>query len=141
VRQGDAVLEREYSPERLLYPQRRVGAKGEGRFERISWDEALDAIALRLRTVAAEFGREAILPYSYAGTMGLLNGAGMDRRFFHRLGASRPRPHHLLLGGRRGADRSAGPALRNRARAVPPFPPDYRLGANILGPTCTCGRS
>ena len=82
-------LEREYSPGRLLYPQRRVGAKGEGRFERISWDEALDAIALRLKAVAAEFGPEAVLPYSYAGTMGLLNGAGMDRRFFHRLGASR----------------------------------------------------
>ena len=82
-------LEHEYSPERLLYPQRRVGAKGEGRFERISWDEALDAIALRLKTVATEFGPEAILPYSYAGTMGLLNGSGMDRRFFHRLGASR----------------------------------------------------
>src|ERR1039458_7727209 len=75
-------LEHEYSPGRLLYPQRRVGAKGEGRFERISWDEALDAIALRLKAVAAEFGPEAILPYSYAGTMGLLNGAGMDRRFF-----------------------------------------------------------
>ena len=68
-------LEREYSPARLLYPQRRVGAKGEGRFERISWDEALDAIAARLHAIAAEFGPEAILPYSYAGTMGLLNGA------------------------------------------------------------------
>src|SRR5579883_1096304 len=82
-------LEREYSPGRLLYPQRRIGAKGEGRFERISWDEALDAIADRLKTVAAEFGPEAILPYSYAGTMGYLNGSGMDRRFFHALGASR----------------------------------------------------
>ena len=82
-------LDREYSPDRLLYPQRRTGAKGDGRFERISWDEALDIIAGRLRTVSAEFGTEAILPYSYAGTMGLLNGAGMDRRFFHRLGASR----------------------------------------------------
>jgi anaerobic selenocysteine-containing dehydrogenase len=82
-------LEREYSPGRLLYPQRRVGAKGQGLFERISWDEALDTIALRLKGVAEEFGSEAILPYSYAGTMGLLNGAGMDRRFFHRLGASR----------------------------------------------------
>ena len=82
-------LEREYSPERLLYPRRRVGAKGEGRFERICWDEALDTVASRLRSIAAEFGPEAILPYSYAGTMGLLNGAGMDRRFFHRLGASR----------------------------------------------------
>jgi anaerobic selenocysteine-containing dehydrogenase len=82
-------LEREYSPGRLLYPQRRIGAKGEGRFERISWEEALDTIAGRLAAVAEEFGPEAILPYSYAGTMGLLNGAGMDRRFFHRLGASR----------------------------------------------------
>jgi len=82
-------LEREYSPGRLLYPQRRIGAKGEGRFERITWDEALDTIAARLKSVAADFGPEAILPYSYAGTMGLLNGSGMDRRLFHRLGASR----------------------------------------------------
>jgi len=82
-------LEREYSPERLLYPQKRAGAKGEGRFERISWDEALETIARRLQATADEFGPEAILPYSYAGTMGLLNGSGMDRRFFHRLGASR----------------------------------------------------
>ena len=82
-------LEREYSPNRLLYPMRRIGAKGEGRFVRVAWDEALDEIAARLKAIAAEFGPEAILPYSYAGTMGLLNGSGMDRRFFHRLGASR----------------------------------------------------
>jgi anaerobic selenocysteine-containing dehydrogenase len=82
-------LEREYSPERLLYPQKRVGAKGAGKFERISWDEALDTIAQRLASITVEFGSEAILPYSYAGTMGFLNNAGMDRRFFHRLGASR----------------------------------------------------
>ncbi len=82
-------LDREYSPQRLLAPLRRVGAKGEGRFEPISWDAALDLIATRLQTTAAEFGPEAVLPYSYAGTMGILNGAGMDRRFFHRLGASR----------------------------------------------------
>jgi anaerobic selenocysteine-containing dehydrogenase len=82
-------LDREYAPSRLLYPMRRAGAKGEGRFVRITWDEALDEIATRLKAIAAEFGPESILPYSYAGTMGLLNGAGMDRRFFHRLGASR----------------------------------------------------
>src|SRR5436853_6907974 len=76
-------LEREYHPDRLLYPQRHTGAKGEGRFERISWDDALDTIAGRLHSVARGFGSEAILPYSYAGTMGLLNNAGMDRRFFH----------------------------------------------------------
>src|SRR5581483_7965089 len=82
-------LERQYSPERVVFPQRRIGRKGEGSFERITWDEALDEIAERLRRIATEYGPEAILPYSYAGTMGLLNGSGMDRRFFHRLGASR----------------------------------------------------
>jgi anaerobic selenocysteine-containing dehydrogenase len=82
-------LERVYHPDRLLYPMRRVGPKGEGRFARISWEEALDEIASKLTLISREFGTESILPYSYAGTMGLLNGSGMDRRFFHRLGASR----------------------------------------------------
>ena len=82
-------LEREYAQDRLLYPQKRIGRKGEGKFQRISWDEALDTIAEKLQAVAAEYGSEAILPYSYAGTMGYLQGSGMDRRFFHRLGASR----------------------------------------------------
>jgi anaerobic selenocysteine-containing dehydrogenase len=82
-------LEREYSPERLLYPLRRTGAKGEGQFARITWDEALDEIAARFQAIAADSGPEAILPYSYGGSMGYLQGSGMDRRFFHRLGASR----------------------------------------------------
>jgi anaerobic selenocysteine-containing dehydrogenase len=82
-------LDREYSPDRLLFPQRRTGAKGSGRFTRISWEEAIAEIAARLATTAAGHGPEAILPYSYAGTMGYLNGSGMDRRFFHALGASR----------------------------------------------------
>lgn len=81
-------LEREYSPQRLQYPQKRIGGKGEGRFARISWDEALDTIAEKLTAISREYGTEAILPYSYAGTMGLLNNAGPSR-FFHRLGASR----------------------------------------------------
>src|SRR3954468_6690713 len=82
-------LEREYHPKRLLYPQRRTGAKGEGTFQRIGWDDAIDEIASKLTAISSEHGPEAILPYSSAGTMGLLNGAGMDRRFFHRLGACR----------------------------------------------------
>lgn len=82
-------LEREYSPERLLYPQKRTGPKGSGQFERMGWDEAINTIASRLKAVSNEYGSEAVLPYSYAGTMGLLNNAGMDRRFFHRFGASR----------------------------------------------------
>ena len=80
-------LDRTYSDQRLLYPMKRVGRKGEGKFERISWDEALDTIAEKFRSIAATDPR-AILPYSYAGTMGLVQGSSMDRRFFHRLGAS-----------------------------------------------------
>jgi len=82
-------LEREYHPDRLMHPLRRTGRKGEGRFERISWDVALDEIAARLKSLAAEHGPECVMPYSYAGTMGYLQGGSMDRRFFHRLGASR----------------------------------------------------
>jgi molybdopterin guanine dinucleotide-containing S/N-oxide reductase-like protein len=86
-------LDRVYSPGRVLYPMKRVVSKGSGNrdvtdFRRISWDEALDEIAGRLKSVAAEFGPEAILPYSYGGTLAVLSGASMDRRFFHRLGAS-----------------------------------------------------
>src|SRR5512139_735453 len=81
-------LERVYSPDRVLHPMRRVGRKGEGRFERISWDEALDAVASRLREIVGRHGPQAILPYSYAGNMGLLGYGSMDRRFFHALGAS-----------------------------------------------------
>ncbi len=99
-------LDRVYSPDRVLYPMKRAKPKGpvERRasspghaaplneanqaFERISWDEALDEITRRLRQVAAEHGPESILPYSYGGTIAALNGASMDRRFFHRLGAS-----------------------------------------------------
>jgi len=80
--------ERVYSPDRVLYPMRRTGPKGSGQFERVSWDVALTDIAARLHTVAEEHGPEAILPYSYAGTIGTLHYGSMDRRFFHKLGAS-----------------------------------------------------
>ena len=99
-------LERVYSPDRLLYPMKRkvgrpkgpagyggggsieTGGREADAFERISWDEALDLIAARLTAIAAEFGPESVLPYSYAGTIGQLGYGSMDRRFFHRLGAS-----------------------------------------------------
>jgi anaerobic selenocysteine-containing dehydrogenase len=90
-------LDRVYSPDRLLYPMRRragvpKGPLEHGReaeaFERISWDEALDEIAAKLKAIATEFGPESVLPYSYAGTIGQLGYGSMDRRFFHRLGAS-----------------------------------------------------
>ncbi|MBL8394862.1 MAG: molybdopterin oxidoreductase family protein [Candidatus Accumulibacter sp.] len=81
--------ERIHHPERLLHPLRRVGAKGPGaRFERISWEQALNCIAERLRAIVATDGAEAIVPYSYAGNSGLLGYGSMDRRFFHRLGAA-----------------------------------------------------
>ena len=82
-------LDRTYSSERVLYPLRRTGRKGSRSFERMSWDEALDTISTRFKEIAASAdGPQAILPYSYAGTMGLLQYCSMDRRFFHRLGAS-----------------------------------------------------
>jgi anaerobic selenocysteine-containing dehydrogenase len=79
--------ERTYHDERVLRPLRRIGPKGSGRFEPVSWDAALADIAARLREIAAR-DPEAIVPYSYAGTMGLLQGESMAARFFHRLGAS-----------------------------------------------------
>jgi molybdopterin guanine dinucleotide-containing S/N-oxide reductase-like protein len=91
-------LDRVYSRDRVLYPMRRVGPKGpratgEGAratqaWQRITWDEAVDEITSRFKNIIAEFGSEAILPYSFGGTLGTLNSASMDRRFFHRLGAS-----------------------------------------------------
>lgn len=82
-------LDRVHSPERLLYPLKRVGPKGAGQFERISWDEALVTIADRFQAIAQSTdGPQAILPYSYYGTMGKLQASSLDRRFFHRLGAS-----------------------------------------------------
>lgn len=108
-------LDRVYSPDRVLHPMRRTARKGpiggtdraqdeKNRllrptrsasepadlqiWQRISWDEALDEIASRFRAITKEYGSEAVLPYSFGGTLGALNGASMDRRFFHRLGAS-----------------------------------------------------
>jgi len=78
-------VDRTYHPDRVLYPMRRVGRKGEGKFERITWDEALDTIADRLKDIRDP---QAILPYSYCGTMGLVQGESMSLRFFNKLGAS-----------------------------------------------------
>lgn len=85
----DRYLERTYHAPRLTTPLRRVGPKGGGRFEPVSWETALIEIGERLRSVVDQFGAEAVLPYAYAGTMGLLQGDGMASRFLHRLGASR----------------------------------------------------
>ena len=79
--------ERTYHADRVLQPMKRVGPKGSGQFQPVSWDEALSDIAAKLHAIAQR-NPEAILPYSYAGTMGFVQGESMDRRFFHQLGAS-----------------------------------------------------
>jgi len=81
-------LERTYSKDRVLFPQKRIGPKGKGEFARISWDEALATIAEKFREIEAE-DPQGILPYDYAGTMGYVQWHSMGRRFFNRLGASR----------------------------------------------------
>jgi len=101
--------------------------------ERISWDEALDTIGARLKSIAEQIGPEAILPYSYAGTMGLLNGSGMDRRFFHRLGASRLDRTICSTAGAAGMTEALGarygtePEQFRHARLI------LAWGANVLG--------
>jgi len=114
-------LDRVYSPDRVLYPMRRVGPKGaqtagQGAratrsWQRISWDEALDEIASRFKAISAEFGGESILPYSFAGTMGVLNYASMDRRFFHRLGASQLARNICSAAGEAGLESVLGVKL------------------------------
>ena len=80
--------ERVYHPDRILYPMRRTGPKGSGTFERISWDDALAEIGERWQAILREHGPQAILPYSYLGTQGILNGMNVGDPFFNRLGAS-----------------------------------------------------
>jgi anaerobic selenocysteine-containing dehydrogenase len=112
---------------------RRTGARGEGRFTRVSWDEALDQIAEKLHSIASEFGPEAILPYSYAGTMGLLNGAGMDRRFFHRLGASRLDRTICSSAGGAGLIEALGVKYAPETEAFRNAKLIIAWGANVLG--------
>jgi anaerobic selenocysteine-containing dehydrogenase len=105
--------ERTYHANRLLHPLRRIGRKGEGRFERVGWDEAIRSIADRLASIAAR-DPQGIVPYSYAGTMGLVQGESMAQRFFHKLGASLldrticasagSAGHQITLGSRVGMD-------------------------------------
>lgn len=83
-------LERVYSPHRIRFPMIRTGAKGEGEFRRATWSEALELVAARLQAVSSEHGAEAIMPWSSAGTQGLIQGSSLDRRLFARLGATRP---------------------------------------------------
>ena len=80
--------ERVYSDKRVLYPLKRVGPKGSGQFQRISWDEAIETIATRWKSIIAEHGAQAILPYSYLGTQGIINGLNVGDPLFNKLGAT-----------------------------------------------------
>jgi anaerobic selenocysteine-containing dehydrogenase len=103
-------LERTYSKDRVLFPQKRVGAKGKGEFERISWDAALDTIAEKFRAIQAE-DPQGILPYDYAGTMGYVQWHSMGRRLFHRIGASRLDRTICSSAGKAGAQITVGGSL------------------------------
>ncbi|WP_065500847.1 molybdopterin-dependent oxidoreductase [Burkholderia stabilis] len=102
--------DRVHHPDRLTVPLKRVGAKGEGRFVPISWSEAFDEIGRRLGEIAAR-APEAIVPYSYAGTMGLVQGEGIAQRFFHKIGASQLERTICAAAGAAGLDYTYGGRL------------------------------
>lgn len=113
-------LERTYHADRVLTPLRRVGPKGSGEFVEATWDEALDAISAKLNAIrSSSEGPQAILPYSYAGTMGLLQSEGMDRRFFHALGASQLDRTICATAGMMGMRMTVGASIGADAEAVP----------------------
>lgn len=126
-------LERTYHPDRLTTPLRRVGPKGSGQFEPCSWDDALTDIAARLNTIRfGPHGAQAILPYSYAGTMGQLQGSSMDRRFFHAIGASRLNRTICAEAGRVGMMMTVGASVGADLEGVPDSDLILLWGTNTL---------
>lgn len=126
-------LERTYHPERLMHPLKRVGRKGRGEFARVTWDEALHDIAARLRAIAdGPAGPQAILPYSYAGTMGMLQGQSMDRRFFHALGASKLDRTICSIAGTYGMRMTVGANIGADAEGIPHSDLVLLWGTNTL---------
>ena len=111
-------VERTYHPDRLLYPQIRTGAKGEGKFRRATWDEAVALVAERLQRVVDADGPQAVLPFSYAGTMGVVQGEGMAARFFNRLGASLLDRTICSSAGMAGYEASYGPRMGADPEAI-----------------------
>ena len=126
-------LERTYHPDRLTTPLRRVGPKGSGQFERCSWEEAVSEIGARLDAIRnGPHGPQAILPYSYAGTMGQLHGSSMDRRFFHAIGASRLNRTICAEAGRVGMMMTVGGSIGADAEGVPQSDLILLWGTNTL---------
>ncbi len=126
-------LERTYHPDRLTTPLRRVGPKGRGQFAPISWDAALDEIAERLGAIAkGPHGPQAILPYSYAGTMGLVQAQSMDRRFFHSLGASKLDRTICSTAGMEGMRMTVGANMGADGEGIPESDLVLLWGTNTL---------
>ena len=126
-------VERTYHPERILHPLRRAGPRGAGCFVRVSWDDALGEIAERLGDIARSAdGPQAILPYSYAGTMGLVQGESMDRRLFHLLGASRLDRTICSMAGTEGMRMTVGANLGADIEGVPESDLVLLWGTNTL---------
>jgi anaerobic selenocysteine-containing dehydrogenase len=126
-------VERTYHPDRVLYPMRRAGPKGSGQLVRISWDEAIAEVAERLGAIAgSSHGPQAILPYSYAGTMGLVQSSSMDRRFFHTLGASLLDRTICSMAGTVGMRMSLGANIGADAEGIPESDLVLLWGTNTL---------
>ena len=126
-------LERTYHRDRLLHPLRRVGKKGSGSFVRVSWDDAIGEIADRLSAIAASpDGPQAILPYSYAGTMGLVQAQSMDRRFFHLLGASKLDRTICSMAGTVGMRMTVGANMGADGEGIPESDLVLLWGTNTL---------
>ncbi|MDB4892302.1 MAG: molybdopterin oxidoreductase family protein [Gemmatimonadetes bacterium] len=126
-------VERTYHDDRLRTPMRRTGPKGSGQFEPITWDAALDEIATRLGEIArSEDGPQAILPYSYAGTMGLVQGSSMDHRFFHLLGASKLDRTICSMAGTIGMRMTVGANIGADGEGVPESDLVLLWGTNTL---------
>jgi len=111
--------ERVYSPDRVLYPLKRVGVKGAGKFERISWDEAIETITSKFKDIINKHCTESILPFSGSGTLGLVNGNVAGKRFFNRLGASRLDRTICSKGGRIGYKYTLGASFGADPLAIP----------------------
>jgi anaerobic selenocysteine-containing dehydrogenase len=126
-------VDRTYHRDRLLYPMRRVGQKGSGRFERISWDEAIGEIADRLGEIAQSAdGPQSILPYSYAGTMGMVQGSSIDRRMFHLIGASLLDRTICSMAGTVGMRMTLGANIGADAEGIPESDLVLLWGTNTL---------
>jgi anaerobic selenocysteine-containing dehydrogenase len=126
-------VDRTYHTDRILHPMRRLGPKGSGRFVRVTWDEALDEISDRLSAIARSAdGPQAILPYSYAGTMGLVQGSSIDRRFFHSLGASMLDRTICSMAGTVGMRMTLGANIGADAEGIPESDLVLLWGTNTL---------